>query len=180
MIEIKGKYTSAKIFTDNIEEEALSQIYDMCNHPAYENIPLRFMADVHSGNNCCIGTTFPLGDNVKPAVVGCDIGCTISVIFYDKKIDPETYPLLEHKVKSTIPFGFEINDKRMFETKDFIKFMNSKMSYARSVWPEMVYAVTVNEKYISDMLKRIGMDEGMFYKSLGSVGGGRLDCHRMC
>lgn len=29
MLEVKGKYNSAKIYTDNIEKEALSQIIDL-------------------------------------------------------------------------------------------------------------------------------------------------------
>lgn len=32
MIEVKGKYCKdAKIFTDNIEEEALKQVYENCD-----------------------------------------------------------------------------------------------------------------------------------------------------
>ena len=48
MLEIKGKYCKdIKIFTDNIEEEALSSIYKMSESMAYKNKKIRIMPDVH-------------------------------------------------------------------------------------------------------------------------------------
>jgi len=31
MIEIKGKYNTAKVFTNNVEPEAMAQILELCN-----------------------------------------------------------------------------------------------------------------------------------------------------
>ena len=31
MIEIRGKYNTAKVFTDNVEEYAIAQIIELCN-----------------------------------------------------------------------------------------------------------------------------------------------------
>lgn len=98
--------------------------------------------------------------------------CSISSVFYNKAITKDSYPLLEHRVRKVIPTGFDINAKRVFEMKEFLKFMNSQMSSARSSWPEMVENVNVDEKFITKMLQRIGMDEGVFYKSLGTLGSG--------
>jgi RNA-splicing ligase RtcB len=56
--------------------------------------------------------------------------------------------------------------------KVFLKFMRSEYNKARSTAPEYVNDVEITEKFFTDMLRRIGMDEGMFYKSLMSVGGG--------
>ena len=33
MIILNGKYNTAKIFTDNIDEDAISQIITLCNQP---------------------------------------------------------------------------------------------------------------------------------------------------
>lgn len=180
MLEIHGKYCKdVKIFTDNIEDEAMHTVFAIANHPVYENKQIRIMPDTHQGaGGIVIGFTAPLADFVNPAHIGCDIGCSVTTIFYNKEIPEDTYALVEHKIREAIPFGFEINTKRVFDMKEFIKFMNSKMSHAVSCWPEMVYPVSVSEKYITDMLKRIGMDEGIFYKSIGSIGGGEHDCHR--
>ncbi len=46
-----------KIFTDNIEDKALSQIKDLCNSDDYCNNKIRIMPDVHAGAGCTIGTT---------------------------------------------------------------------------------------------------------------------------
>lgn len=174
MIEIKGKYTTAKIFTDVVEEEALAQVYDICNHPAFKGSKLRYMPDIHCGSNVCIGFTSELTNFVNPSHVGGDIGCQMTSIFYNKAVDKETYPLLEHRIRKAIPTGFDINEKRIFDMKEFVKYMNSKMSSARASWPEMVENIKVDEKYITKMLQRIGMDEGVFYKSIGSIGGGKM------
>lgn len=172
MIELQGKYTSSKIFTDVIEDEALSLIYSIINHSAFKDSKVRVMPDTHAGKGIVIGFTAPLTDFVNPSHVGCDIGCSISSVFYDKPISKDSYPLLEMRVRKVIPSGFEINKQRVFDMKEFCKFMNSKMSSARSAWPEMVESVKVDEKFITKMLQRIGMDEGVFYKSICSIGGG--------
>lgn len=76
MIELNGKYTRAKIFTDNVESEAIGQILGLCNHPAFEGAKIRVMPDVHAGAGCTIGTTVVLDKKmVIPNIVGVDIGC---------------------------------------------------------------------------------------------------------
>ena len=50
--------------------------------------------------------------------------------------------------------------------------MKSEYQKARSSWPEMIDEFDVSEKGFTRLLQRIGMDEGMFYKSLCSLGGG--------
>ena len=168
-----GRYCKdVKIFTDNIEEEALSTIYGIANHPVFENTPIRIMPDTHSGKGIVIGFTAPLGEYVNPSHVGCDIGCQMTSLFYEGLVKEEDYPDLEHKVRNAIPTGFEINKKKVFNDKDFFKFMNQQMRIARSQWPEMVESINITEKYVTEMLKRIGMDEGVFYKSPGSLGSG--------
>ena len=173
MQTLVGRYCKdVKIFADNIEEEALSTIYDIANHPVFKDIPIRIMSDVHQGKGIVIGFTAPLGEYVNPSFVGCDLGCQMTSLFYEGLVKEEDYPDLEHKVRNTIPTGFEINKKKVFNDKDFFKFMNRRMREARSQWPEMVESVNVTERYVTEMLKRIGMDEGVFYKSPGSLGGG--------
>ena len=76
---IKGKSTEALIFTDNIEEEAVKWIKELCDQEAMAGIPVVQMPDVHSGNGCNVGTAYPVGEYVNPDHVGGDIGCTISM-----------------------------------------------------------------------------------------------------
>ena len=37
MIELTGKYTTAKIFADTIEADVYGQVYDIINCPAFAN-----------------------------------------------------------------------------------------------------------------------------------------------
>ena len=173
MLELKGKYNKdCKIFIDNVEDEALSLIYSILDSKEHTNVPIRIMPDTHAGKGIVIGFTQPLSKSVCPNHIGVDIGCCITTCITNKEINSEEYELIEHRVNNEIPFGFNINKKRVFDMKVFLKFMRSEFSKARSMCPELVNDVEISEKYISNMLNRIGMDEGMFYKSLMSVGGG--------
>ncbi len=49
MLELKGKYCKdCKIFTDNIEQEALSMVYHFLDNPMFEGAKIRIMPDVHA------------------------------------------------------------------------------------------------------------------------------------
>ena len=76
MITLPGKYTTAKIMIDNIEQTCMSQIIQFINHPAFTN-PVAIMPDTHFGKGSVIGFTMPLGEKVIPNVIGVDIGCFI-------------------------------------------------------------------------------------------------------
>lgn len=52
-----------KIFTDNIEPEALNQIYTLVKQPVFADCKVRIMPDVHAGAGCVIGFTADLGDS---------------------------------------------------------------------------------------------------------------------
>ena len=60
MIELKGKYNTAKVFTDNIESSAIGQITALLNQKSIEGSTVRIMPDVHSGAGCVIGTTMTM------------------------------------------------------------------------------------------------------------------------
>ncbi|MBQ1434819.1 MAG: RNA-splicing ligase RtcB, partial [Clostridia bacterium] len=61
MIEIHGKYASAKVFTDELEPSAQGQIQAMCDQPFTKGAKIRIMPDVHAGAGCTIGTTMTIG-----------------------------------------------------------------------------------------------------------------------
>ena len=62
MIEVKGKYCKdIKIFTDNVEESALSMIYSISECAAYKDKKIRIMPDVHAGKGISvIGFSMPI------------------------------------------------------------------------------------------------------------------------
>ena len=75
-ISIKGSETEAKIYTTNVNQAALDQIREFCNHPAFKDAPIRIMPDVHAGKNSVVGFSAPIiNGKVIPNVIGGDIGC---------------------------------------------------------------------------------------------------------
>ena len=75
MLELRGKYNSCKVFTDDIANETISQLTNLLNQEFVSDSQVRIMPDVHAGKGCVIGTTMTLHDKVVPNLVGVDIGC---------------------------------------------------------------------------------------------------------
>lgn len=170
---IEGKYTSAEIFTKNIEESALDWVKIQCDHPAFEGVSIVQMPDVHAGNSCNVGTAYRIGPYVNPDHVGVDIGCTISMHRLSAPISPEDFALLDHRIRETVPTGTDICAKNSLNEKDFCKFLNAQYNKARSSAPDLINeAPRIDARFITDFCKRIKLQEGIFYKSIGSLGGG--------
>lgn len=88
MLEIRGKYNTAKVYTDNIEQSAVGQVMAMCNLEAYKDSQIRIMPDVHVAKGCTVGTTMTLTNTAIPNMVGVDIGCGVLAIkLKEKRID---------------------------------------------------------------------------------------------
>lgn len=100
-----------KIFTDNIEPEALNQIYTLIKQPAFADCKVRIMPDVHAGKGCVIGFTADLGDKVIPNIVGVDIGCGMLCCEIGKMdID---YAKLDSVIREHIPAGRAVRDEEI-------------------------------------------------------------------
>ncbi len=77
MIEVSGKYNTAKIFTDIVEPSAIAQVIELCNQEFASGETIRLMPDIHTGAGCTVGTTMTITDKVVPNLVGVDIGCVM-------------------------------------------------------------------------------------------------------
>ena len=173
MLELKGKYCKdCKIFTDNIEQEALSMVYHFLDNPMFEGAKIRIMPDVHAGKDIVVGFTVPFIDHVNPDHVGGDIGCSVSTAITDMPVNPEDYAMIEKGIRESVKFGMTIQQKPVYPTADLYKHLQLRLQQARQQWPEMVDAMDVSERGITAMLKRVDQKENMFYNSIGTVGGG--------
>lgn len=106
MIVLNGKYNSAKVFTDVIEEKAEEQIKTILDYSFIKDSQIRIMPDVHAGAGCTIGTTMTITDKVIPNLVGVDIGCgMLTIELKDKEID---LPKLDAFIHNNIPAGYDI------------------------------------------------------------------------
>lgn len=79
MIEITGKYGTAKCYATNIEKLAVDQILEMMNVPFTQDANVAIMPDAHAGMGCVIGTTMRINDKCCPNIVGVDLGCGMLV-----------------------------------------------------------------------------------------------------
>lgn len=99
-----------KIFTENIEQEAIDQINTLMEQPAFAECKVRIMPDVHAGAGCVIGFTADLGDKVIPNIVGVDIGCGMLTVELGK-IDID-YEKLDAAIRKRVPCGREVHEGR--------------------------------------------------------------------
>lgn len=101
MIEIIGKYNTARCFTDALEDSAREQIQAVCDMEAFASSNIRIMPDVHAGKGCTIGTTMTITDKIVPAMVGVDIGCGMHTVYLGKiDIDFERLDAVAHRIPS--------------------------------------------------------------------------------
>ena len=106
MIEIRGKFGTAKIFTDTAEQSAITQIEHLLEQEFMVGSKIRIMPDAHAGMGCTIGTTMTITDKVVPNLVGVDIGCGMeTVLLKDKRVE---LAQLDKAIHQYIPSGFAI------------------------------------------------------------------------
>lgn len=100
-----------KIFTENIELEALEQINTLISQPAFADCKVRIMPDVHAGKGCVIGFTADLGNKVIPNIVGVDIGCGMLTIELGN-IDID-FEKLDKAIRKRVPSGRNVHEGRI-------------------------------------------------------------------
>jgi Uncharacterized conserved protein len=177
MFEITGKYTTAKVMIDELEESCVGQITQFVNHPAFTN-PIAIMCDAHFGKSSCIGFTMPMGDKIIPAVIGVDIGCGVRCINLGKNL-PMSLELLDHNIRQRVPFGMDIHDKAIINMDDSFPWMQANVLAQK-------FSLAYREKFGIDISKPhynmnwfMGKcekirDGGLrrFINSIGTLGGG--------
>ena len=109
MLELQGKYNTAKIFTDIVDEASISQVLLLLNQEFTSDSKIRLMPDIHAGSGCTIGTTMTITDKIVPNLVGVDIGCGMETVkIKEKHIELQK---LDKLIYEKIPSGFNIREK---------------------------------------------------------------------
>ena len=109
MIEIRGKYNEARIFTDVADSASIAQVQQLCDQEFAAGSRIRLMPDIHAGAGCTIGTTMTITDKVVPNLVGVDIGCGMETIrIREKRLELQK---LDRLIREKIPSGFSIREK---------------------------------------------------------------------
>jgi RNA-splicing ligase RtcB len=109
MIELTGRYNSAKIFTDTADEASVSQVRLLLDQEFAAGSRIRMMPDIHAGAGCTIGTTMTITDKIVPNLVGVDIGCGMeTAVIREKHLELQK---LDKLIYEKIPSGFQIREQ---------------------------------------------------------------------
>ena len=147
----------AKIFTDNIEENAIEQIKELLSIDVFADKKIRIMPDVHAGAGCVIGFTGNLGNRVISNIVGVDIGCGMLILNLGKLTDIDFHAFHEH-IRSNVPSGMIVREDRF----GFKPLVGEEMDIYREA----------KELVIQLRCYRSLKDSGRINKAIGSLGGG--------
>lgn len=112
-MELQGEFSTAKVFTDNLEEGAKEQIIELLNQDFVKDSKVRIMPDVHQGMGCVIGFTADMGNKVIPNIVGVDIGCGMLTVELGS-IDIDL-PKLDKIIHNKIPSGKNVHEGRKYK-----------------------------------------------------------------
>lgn len=99
-----------KIWTDNVEESAMSQIENLTTLPFLFH-HLAIMPDVHAGMGMPIGGVLACKDVVIPNAVGVDIGCGMCAVKTNWKVSDIPVEVLRKEImrgiRKRIPLGMD-------------------------------------------------------------------------
>lgn len=133
MIEIKGNYSTAKIYTDTVEENASEQIKLLCDQEFTNGCKIRIMPDVHAGKECVIGFTADLGEMIIPNIVGVDIGCGMLTVELGK-LDLDL-PALDNVIRTFVPSGKNVHEGRIAKFPELLQ-LHCYRSLKKARWIE--------------------------------------------
>lgn len=163
MFNLNGKYGSATIFTDDIEQVAMSQIINLLNQPMAEGANVRIMPDVHAGAGCVIGYTAKMTDKIVPNLIGVDIGCGVASwhLGSQHKIG-QSFDKLDRIIKTYVPSGRNVHSGK------------PKWDRIESVYKSLDTRISFSDfqDEVARISKLTSQDEARVWQSLGTLGGG--------
>jgi tRNA-splicing ligase RtcB len=117
-----------KVWTDDIEEEAIIQLKNIANLPfIFHHVAV--MPDAHAGKGSTVGTVIATQGAIIPAAVGVDIGCGMCAVKLPFKIDifGDSLNELRSSIERSIPVGFNSNN----DLNKRIEMIASKMNLSK-------------------------------------------------
>lgn len=96
-----------KAWTDEIEDQALTQAKNLARLPFIDSNGVALMADCHTGKGSTVGTVVGTYRAVIPAAVGVDIGCGMNAVRLSLKAGdlPDSLLAIRRQIERDIPVG---------------------------------------------------------------------------
>ncbi|HJS22058.1 MAG TPA: RtcB family protein [Steroidobacteraceae bacterium] len=109
--ELAGGRVPVRIFTEEVEPEALQQLEQLAQLPFIHG-HVAAMPDVHYGIGASVGTVIPTRGAIIPAAVGVDIGCGMGALRLTLRADelPDSLRSVRAAIESRVPLGFEMHE----------------------------------------------------------------------
>jgi tRNA-splicing ligase RtcB len=174
MIEFTGKNTHATVMLDEVEQDVISQLYEMLSSPMFTGQELRIMPDTHVGDKCLIGLTSKYNGYIHPSAIGVDIGCGMNAIQFDR--DTLNFDSLDKDIRKHVPLGFNIHKDKEYtmeligqyaqmQLKDFTKHQRNDLGLDYN-------PIDYSGNYLEKLCKKIDTNQDQLMSALGSLGGG--------
>lgn len=96
-----------KIWTDEVEDTALTQLKNLSRLPFIHNNGVACMPDVHAGIGATVGTVIATEKAIIPAAVGVDIGCGMNAVRLSLKATdlPDSLTTIRRQIERDVPLG---------------------------------------------------------------------------
>jgi tRNA-splicing ligase RtcB len=106
----KGR-VPVRIWTDDIEHEALQQLINVAQLPIVHS-HVAAMPDVHAGIGATVGSVIPTRGAIIPAAVGVDIGCGMNAVRLTLTGEqlPDSLARVRSAIEAAVPVGFDQHD----------------------------------------------------------------------
>ncbi|MDO5651204.1 MAG: RtcB family protein [Moraxella sp.] len=147
-----------KIYTTDVEQKALSQLYAM-SQLSFVHGHIAVMPDVHVGIGATVGSVIPTKSAIIPAAVGVDIGCGMNALRLSIKAHqlPDNLKAARLMIEKYVPVGFAKHKQIM-----------AKMS---TLDPLAIRLKRITDKH-AGLLKMLNNFDKTWAKQLGTLGGG--------
>ncbi len=152
------KGVPVKIFTTDIEEEAIRQLRSLAQL-TFIHSHIAVMPDVHVGKGATVGSVIPTKKAIIPATVGVDIGCGMNAVRLSLKAGqlPDNLAKIRQAIEAKVPVGFNQHAS-----------ITAKMS---TLDPLAKRLKCITDKH-PGLLKMLRNFERTWARQLGTLGGG--------
>lgn len=157
----KGR-VPVKIWTEDIEHEALQQLVNISQLPiVYGHIAA--MPDVHAGIGATVGSVIATRSAIIPAAVGVDVGCGMNAVRLSLKAAdlPDNLHRIRSAIEAAVPVGFAQHEAS--------KVRGSQQARTARVLGQRLDIIAGKHPALTKMQKRFN---DTWICQLGTLGGG--------
>lgn len=127
-----------KIWTDDIEEQAVQQLLNVAQLP-FIHRHVAAMPDAHSGIGATIGSVIATKGAIIPAAVGVDLGCgmlAVKTTLSSNDIDDKTLKQVYDQICRDVPVGRSEHNERGFA--NYAKTFNNDLQLILDKHPDII------------------------------------------